>query len=214
MFMHVPGLKVVAPSNAHDVKGCMTAAIRDDNPVIFVEHRLLYTTETQVPAASFTLPPGHARVCTHGGDVTIVGISNMVQEAIRASELLAEVGISAEVIDPIWLMPLDIDTIVESAKRTKRLLVVDTGWTTCGASAEIAAGVIERAGPKAGITIERMGFAPTPCPTTPWLEASFYPNPGTIASAAWRLVRPNEPAWTPSAERTKMAHQVQFKGPF
>jgi pyruvate dehydrogenase E1 component beta subunit len=214
MFMHVPGLKVVAPSNAHDAKGCLTAAIRDDNPVIFVEHRLLYTTETDVPRDSFALPPGSARICTRGDDVTIVGISNMVQESIRAAELLAEVGVGAEVIDPIWLVPLDIDTILASARRTKRLLIVDSGWTMCGASAEIAAAVCERAGPGAGIQVERMGFAPTPCPTTPWLEAGFYPNPGTIAAAAWRLARPGTAAWTPSAERTKLAHQVQFKGPF
>ncbi len=214
MFMHVPGLKVVAPSNAHDAKGCMIAAIRDDNPVMFVEHRLLDSTESHVPADSFALPAGSARLCTRGDDITIVGISNMVQELIRAAELLAEVGVDAEVIDPIWLAPLDIDTIVELARRTRRLLVVDTGWTMCGASAEIIAAVIERAGADAGIAVERMGFAPTPCPTTPWLEASFYPNPGTIAAAAWNLVRPGEPTWVPSAERAKLAHQVQFKGPF
>jgi pyruvate dehydrogenase E1 component beta subunit len=214
MFMHVPGLKVAAPSNAHDAKGCMIAAIRDDNPVIFMEHRLLYLTETEVAAAPFTVEPGKARLCTRGDDVTIVGISNMVQEAIRAAELLAEQGVAAEVIDPIWLAPLDFDTIVTSAKRTRRLLVVDNGWTMCGASAEIVAGVLERAGPAAGITVERMGFAHTACPTSPWLEEHFYPNPGTIAAAAWTLARPGQPAWAPSPERTKLAYQVQFKGPF
>jgi len=214
MFMHVPGLKVAAPSNPHDAKGCMIAAIRDDNPVVFMEHRLLYPTETEVSVLPFTVPPGKARLCTQGDDVTIVGISNMAQEAIRAAELLAEVGIGAEVIDPIWLMPLDIDTIVASAKRTRRLLVVDNGWLMCGASAEIVAGVIERAGPEAGIRVERMGFAATACPTSPWLEEQFYPNPGTIAAAAWKLARPGQPAWAPGPERTKLAYQVQFKGPF
>lgn len=214
LFMHIPGLKVAAPSNAHDAKGCMIAAIRDDNPVIFMEHRLLYPTTTEVDIAPFALTPGKARICTHGDDVTIVGVSSMVQEVIRAAELLGEVGVRAEVIDPIWLQPLDIETIAASASRTGRLLVVDNGWTMCGAAAEIIAGVIERAGPDARIRVERMGFAPTTCPTSPWLENHFYPNPGTIAAAAWRLARPGEASWAPDPERTKLIYQVQFKGPF
>jgi len=214
MFTHVPGLKVVAPSNAHDVKGCMIAAIRDDNPVVFMEHRLLYNTESAVPAHPYTVGPGESRVCTRGDDVTIVGISNMAQEAIRAAELLREVGVTAEVIDPIWLMPLDIDTILASARRTGRLLVIDNGWMAGGLSAEIVAAVAEAAGPSAGIKFARMGFAPTPCPTSPWLEDHFYPNPGSIAARAWAMVRPERERWVPSAESAKLAYQVQFKGPF
>src|SRR6185436_10963289 len=129
--------KVVAPSNAHDAKGCMIAAIRDDNPVIFVEHRLLYPTEAYVPETPFTVEFGRARICTEGTDITLVGISNMVLECLRAQELLREVGISAEVIDPISLSPLDAATIAQSAARTGKLLVVDSAWTACGASAEI-----------------------------------------------------------------------------
>src|SRR3984885_2685609 len=98
MFMHVPGLKVVAPSNAHDAKGCMIAAIRDENPVIFVEHRLLYPIETHVPETSYEVPFGKARLCTAGKDITIVGISNMLVECLQAGELLAGIGIEAEVI--------------------------------------------------------------------------------------------------------------------
>src|SRR6202022_2527878 len=107
MFMHVPGLKVVAPSNAHDAKGCLIAAIRDDNPVMFVEHRLLYFTDAFAPEDAFEVPFGRARVCTRGADITIVGISNMLVECLRAHELLADTGIAAQVIDPIWLAPLD-----------------------------------------------------------------------------------------------------------
>ncbi|MFD2233434.1 alpha-ketoacid dehydrogenase subunit beta [Phaeospirillum tilakii] len=213
LFMHIPGLKVAAPSNAHDAKGCLIAAIRDDDPVIFMEHRLLYPTVTEVDPAPFAVPPGRARVCRAGDDVTIVGISNMVQESVRAAELLAEVGVAAEVIDPIWLRPLDIGTILASARRTGRLLVVDNGWTMCGASAEIVAAVAERA-PEAGIHVKRIGFADATCPTSPWLEAHFYPNPATIAAAAWALARPDAPPWQPSEERAKLAYQVQFKGPF
>ena len=144
MFMHVPGLKVVAPSNAYDAKGCLIAAIRDDNPVIFVEHRLLYSTDAFVPEQPYAVPFGKARVCAAGDDITIVGISNMLVECLRAHELLVEIGIHAEVIDPISLVPLDIDTIVQSVRRTGRLLVVDNAWTNCGASAEIVARVVER----------------------------------------------------------------------
>lgn len=214
MFMHVPGLKVVAPSNAHDAKGCMIAAIRDDNPVIFMEHRLLYPTEAHVPEAAYAVTPGRARIAAEGSDVTIVAISNMVQEALRARELLADVGISAEVIDPVWLAPLDIDTIAASAQKTRRLLAADNGWTVCGAGAEIIAQTVERLGPDAGLAVKRIGFAPTTCPPSPPLEAAFYPHPGSIARDVHRWLRPDAPAWEPDPERCRLAHQVQFRGPF
>jgi pyruvate/2-oxoglutarate/acetoin dehydrogenase E1 component len=214
MFMHVPGLKVVAPSNAHDAKGCLAAAVRDNNPVIFIEHRLLYFTEAPVAEEPFTTPFGSARICARGDDVTVVGISNMLVECLRARELLTEVGISAEVIDPITLVPLDMDTIIASARRTGTLVVVDNGWTSCGASAEIIAAVAERMGRDSGIVMRRMGFAPTTCPTTPWLEEHFYPNPATIAEAINRILRPDGPAWRPGAEHAKLAYQIQFRGPF
>jgi acetoin:2,6-dichlorophenolindophenol oxidoreductase subunit beta len=212
MFMHVPGLKVVAPSNAYDAKGCMIAAIKDNNPVIFVEHRLLYPTRTKVPQGSYTVDFGKARVCANGDDITIVGISNMVMECLRAQELMAEENVHAEVIDPISLVPLDIDTIIDSVRRSRRLLVVDNAWMNCGASAEIVARVCEVLG-EGGIKVKRMGFAPTTCPTSPWLEDAFYPNPSTIATTAHHMVRP-EAAWTPDPERTGLAYQMEFRGPF
>ncbi|GAB4186668.1 MAG: alpha-ketoacid dehydrogenase subunit beta [Thalassobaculales bacterium] len=210
MFAHVPGLKVVAPSNAHDAKGCLIQAIRDDDPVIFVEHRLLYPLEAYVGEAPFTVPFGKARIVKPGSDLTLVGVSNMVVECLRAQELLAEVGIAAEVIDPISVSPLDSDTILASAARTGRLLVVDNAWTMCGISAEIAARAAE-----AGIAarVRRLGFAPTTCPTSPVLEQLFYPNPATIAAAARALVEPGS-TWTPDPERARLAYQTQFKGPF
>jgi pyruvate dehydrogenase E1 component beta subunit len=214
MFMHVPGLRVAAPSNAHDAKGCMVAAIRDDNPVIFVEHRLLYFTEAEVPEEIYEVPFGRARVCVPGDDITLVGVSNMVQECIRAEELLRDGGIGAEVIDPIWLAPLDADTIVRSAERTGRLLVVDNGWTECGASAEILARVGEALAGSARVEMARMGFAATTCPTTPSLERAFYPNPATIAAKAYQMVRGGGPAWEPDARRAELAYQIQFRGPF
>lgn len=212
LFMHIPGLKVVAPSNAFDAKGCMVAAIRDDNPVIFVEHRLLYPTDAHVPAEVYSAEIGRGRVCAKGEDVTIVAISNMVNESLRARELLGDVGVSAEVIDPIWLAPLDIDLIEQSATRTGRLLVVDNAWTNCGASAEIIARVCERAARP--IKVARMGFAPTPCPPSPSLEKGFYPNPVSIAAKVFQLVRPNSNPWEPDEEHAVLAYKAAFRGPF
>jgi acetoin:2,6-dichlorophenolindophenol oxidoreductase subunit beta len=209
MFMHVPGLTVAAPANAHDAKGCMIAAIRDDNPVIFVEHRLLYSTEAIVPEQSFVVEIGKGRLVAPGNDITLVGISSMVMECLRARELLAEIGISAEVVDPVWLAPLDMETIGASAERTGRVLVVDNAWTSCGASAEIVARLAE--GDPAP-RMARIGFAPTTCPTTPWLEEHFYPNPATIAAKASAMVAGGN--WMPDRERARMVYQMKFRGPF
>ena len=209
MFMHVPGLTVVAPSNAHDAKGCMIAAVRDDNPVIFVEHRLLYSTEAIVPEESFVAEIGRGRLVAPGDDITLVGISSMVMECLRARELLAEIGISAAVVDPVWLTPLDMEMIASSAQRTGRVLVVDNAWTSCGASAEIVARLAE--GDKAP-KMARIGFAPTTCPTTPWLEEHFYPNPATIAAKASAMVAGGN--WRPDRERARMVHHMSFRGPF
>ena len=214
MFMHVPGLKVVAPSNGHDAKGCMISAIRDENPVIFVEHRLLYATETLVPEEPFTVEFGKARICTSGNDVTLVGISNMLLECLRAQEMLLEVGIRAEVIDPISLVPLDIETIANSTRRTRRLLVVDNAWTNCGASAEILARIAELSGYCHGMQMARMGFAPTTCPTSPSLETEFYPNPAKIARKAYAMVHDGDASWEPDPEKAKLTYQLQFRGPF
>jgi acetoin:2,6-dichlorophenolindophenol oxidoreductase subunit beta len=211
LFMHIPGLKVVAPSNAHDAKGCMLQAIKDNNPVIFVEHRLLYSTEAFVPEEPFYVPFGKARRLTEGNDLTVVAISNMVQESLRAQELLSEIGVSAELIDPISLVPLDMETICNSVRKTGRLLVVDSAWTTCGASAEIVSGVVERL-PGIPIMVRRIGFAPTTCPTSPWLEVAFYPNPSTIAQAAYQMVR-DASDWIPDPARVNLGRQ-QFRGPF
>jgi pyruvate dehydrogenase E1 component beta subunit len=213
MFMHVPGLKVVAPSNAYDAKGCMIAAIRDNNPVIFVEHRLLYSTDAFVPHQPYEVAFGKARVCANGHDITVVGISNMLVECMHAHELLVDIGINAEVIDPISLVPLDMETIVKSVRRTGRLLVVDNAWTNCGASAEIVARVAEQTDGKP-LQFRRMGYAPTTCPTTPVLEREFYPDPAKIAQTAFTMVRPGASAWQPNPERAKLAYQVKFRGPF
>ncbi|HLJ96505.1 MAG TPA: transketolase C-terminal domain-containing protein [Gemmataceae bacterium] len=211
-FMHVPGLEVVAPTTPYDAKGCLTAAVRDDNPVLYVEHRLLHFQQGPVPEGSYTVLPGKARVTAPGADVTLVGISYMQVECLRARHYLEAVGIGAEVIDPIWLSPLDIDTITASVERTGRLLVVDTGWLSCGASAEIIAQVAERLQGIRDLGLKRLGFAPVTCPTTPALEQLFYPDARTIATAARDLVEGEKTGWLPE-ERPDL-RMIEFKGPF
>lgn len=214
LFMHIPGLKVVAPSNAYDAKGCMIAAIRDNNPVIFVEHRLLYASDGYVPYQSYTVPFGKARILQKGNDITIVAVSHMVMEALRASQQLETVGIQAEIIDPISLWPLDKGTILQSVQKTKRLLIVDNAWLTCGASSEILTQIYE-----ACLTIgepipimARMGFAFTTCPTTRPLEDRFYPNGRTIAAKVFEMVKGNDLNWEPLLDiKTEIN---AFKGPF
>jgi pyruvate/2-oxoglutarate/acetoin dehydrogenase E1 component len=211
-FMHVPGLKVVAPSTPYDAKGCLAAAVRDDNPVLYVEHRLLHFQNGPVPAAEYVVGPGKARVTAAGDDVTLVGISYMQVECLRARRYLEDAGIRAEVIDPIWLSPLDLDTIAASVEKTGRLLVVDTGWLCCGAGAEIVAGVAERLQGVRDLSLKRLGFAPSTCPTTPALEELFYPNSRTIAAAARDLIEGAATGWVP-AERPEF-QSIEFKGPF
>ena len=211
LFMHVPGLKVVAPSTPYDAKGALIQAIRDDNPVIFVEHRLLHGLAGPVPEAVYTVPFGRARVLAEGGDVTIVGVSYMAVEALRARSLLARAGITAEVIDPVSLSPLDMDTVEASIRKTGRLLVVDSAWTSCGATAEIVAQAVERLQGARELRVRRLGFAPVVCPTTRPLEDLYYPSPGRIAAAAHALVRGGPDRWDPGDEAPG---PIEFKGPF
>lgn len=210
-FMHVPGLKVVAPTTPYDAKGCLIAATRDNNPVIYVEHRLLHFQKGFVPQKMYTVAPSKARITAEGKDITLVGISYMQLECLRAQHLLESEAIAAEVIDPIWLSPLDIDTIVDSVSKTRKLIVVDNGWTTCGAGAEIVSLVYERLQGKK-IKVHRMGFAPVTCPPSPPLEKLFYPNAYTIARAAYDLIKGGKSQWTSRAPID--LDEIEFKGPF
>lgn len=211
-FMHVPGLKVFAPTTPFDAKGCMIAAIRDENPVILMEHRMLYNLRGLVPEDAYEVPFGQARRLTQGDDVTIVAVSHMVVEAVRASHALREANISAEVIDPVSLSPLDIDTISASVEKTRRLLIVDHSWTMCGAGAEIMAQAYEHLQGRVEFRARRMGYQPTPCPTTKPLENLFYPNTRTIALAAHELVHGSSEDWhVPGEEGEEI---TEFKGPF
>jgi pyruvate/2-oxoglutarate/acetoin dehydrogenase E1 component len=211
MLMNVPGLKIVAPSTAYDVKGCMIQSIRDNNPVLFIEHRLLYYQKGYVPTESYTTAFGRARVLFEGSDITLVGIAQMAIECLRAQQLLEEVGVGSEVIDPVSLNPLDIETIASSAIKTRRLIIVDNAWVPCGAGAEIIARLAEQ-DVLNDIQVCRMGFAFTPCPTTPSLEEHFYPDASKIALKAYEMVWPDKEPWEPTT--ALQVEEMEFKGPF
>jgi len=211
LFMNIPGLKIVAPSTPHDVKGCLIESIRDNNPVIFIEHRLLYYQKGPVPLEPYTVPFGKARFLARGSDVTLVGISQMAVECLRARQYLAEVGIQAEVIDPVSLSPLDMDTINGSVVKTGNLIVVDNAWLPCGAGAEIITRLIE-SGKHKKMNVRRMGFAFIPCPASPPLEQEFYPDAGKIAGAAFEMLNPKKKTWKP--QTSLHIEEVEFKGPF
>ena len=153
-----------------------------------------------------------SRVLAEGSDITLVGISHMAVECLRAHRYLTEVGIRAEVIDPVSLSPLDLDTIVRSVQKTGKLLVVDAAWTVCGASAEIMAQIAERLQGVREVGLQRLGFAPVTCPTTKNLENLFYPDAPKIASTAYALVHNHRKAWTPAP--VEAPEIIEFKGPF
>lgn len=211
LFMNVPGLKIVAPSNPYDAKGCLISAIRDNNPVIFIEHRLLYYQKGYVPKRQYSVALGQARILAEGKDITLVGISQMAIECLRAKKYLEEAGLSAEVIDLLSLSPLDTKTIEGSVLKTGRLIVVDNAWMTCGAGAEIIARLSEKNTHK-NLQVQRMGFAFTTCPTTPALEKYFYPDAKKIATAAFRMVFERRKRWVPQNKLN--IEEIEFKGPF
>ncbi len=183
-FAHVPGLVVVAPSTAYDAKGLLIAAIRDDNPVIFLEHKLLYLGQAEpVPEAHYAIPLGKAAIRRPGTDVTIVATQMMVSQALQAATRLEGDGISAEVIDPRTLKPLDLDTIVKSVKRTNRLVVVHEGWKFGGFGGEIAASVTEAAFDWLDAPVARVGALDVPMPFNDRLERTVIPSAERIVAA-------------------------------
>jgi 2-oxoisovalerate dehydrogenase E1 component len=183
-FAHVPGLVVVAPSSAYDAKGLLIAAIRDDNPVIFLEHKLLYLGQAEpVPEAPYAIPLGKAMVRRPGTDVTIVATQMMVSQALQAATRLEADGLSAEVIDPRTLKPLDLDMIVASVKRTNRLVVVHEGWRFGGFGGEIAASVTEAAFDWLDAPVARVGALDVPMPFNDRLERIVIPSAERIVAA-------------------------------
>jgi pyruvate dehydrogenase E1 component beta subunit len=215
-FAHIPGLKVVMPTTPHDAKGLLIAAIEDDNPVVFIEHRWLHHIKGHVPAGHYTVPIGPARLARQGGAVTIVAFSYMVLEALEAAQALAEDGIDAEVIDVRCLRPLDQTLVVESVRKTGRLVVADTGWSAAGMSAEIMAVASESAFAALKAPPRRVCFPDCPTPTSPALSAEFYPRAGHIAAAARETLRlpPNEADRWVAAGMELDKPNPAFTGPF
>jgi 2-oxoisovalerate dehydrogenase E1 component beta subunit len=189
-FVHTPGLKVVYPSTAHDAKGLLKSAIRDNNPVLFFEHKFLYRRiKEELPEGEFTVPLGKAAVRREGRDLTIISYAAMMYPALEAAETLAKEGIEAEVIDLRTLLPLDRETILASVKKTNKLLIVHEDTRTGGIAGEIAALVCEGAFEDLDGPITRVTALDTPTPYSPPLEEHFLPNASKIVAAARELAR-------------------------
>jgi pyruvate dehydrogenase E1 component beta subunit len=188
-FMHVPGLKIAMPSTPYDAKGMLKTAIRDDNPVMFFEHKLLYNIKGPVPEEEYTVPLGVADVKRKGEDVTIVATLYMVHKSLAAAEELSKEGISVEVVDPRTLVPLDKQAIIDSVKKTGRIVIVTEDCKTGGVSAEIAAVVAEEAIDYLDAPVKRVAEPDTPIPFSPPLERFVIPDEKKIIGAVKEVIR-------------------------
>ena len=188
IFMHIPGLMVAVPSTPYDAKGLMMEAIQNDNPVVFVEHKKLYIEKGPVPEESYRIPFGQADIKREGKDVTVVATHALVQRSLNAADEVAKEGIDVEVIDPRTLVPLDKDTILNSIKKTGRLVVADEGHRSCGAAAEIAATVAEEAIYYLKAPVKRVTSPDTPVPFSPPLEQAFIPDEKYLVPAIRSLM--------------------------
>ncbi len=183
-FSHIPGLKVVVPATPYDAKGLLKTAIRDDNPVAFFEDKMMYTLKGPVPEGDYLIPFGVADVKRQGSDITLVATSSMVQVALSAAKLLEGIGISAEVIDPRTTFPLDKQTLIDSAKKTSRAVVIDEGYERYGVTAEIASVIAEGAFYYLDAPVKRMGAMDVPVPFSPPLEDATVPNDKAVVEMA------------------------------
>src|ERR1700704_675220 len=187
-FMHIPGLKVALPSTPYDVKGLMKTTLRDDNPVIFVEHKALYNIKGHVPEEEYLIPFGQAAIRRPGDHVTLVSMGQMVHRAMQAAALLEQEGISVEIIDPRTLAPFDKDTILTSVAKTGHLVIVDEAYASCGVSAEIAAIVASEALYELDAPILRICTLPAPHAFSPSLDTYLVPSVDRIVSEVAALV--------------------------
>ena len=189
LFAHVPGLKVVMPSTPYDAKGLMVAAIKDDNPVIYMDDRWLYNLEGEVPMETYSVPIGKGVLRRKGKDVTLVATSYMVVEAVKASEELETEGVEAEIIDLRSVKPLDETLLFESLKKTGKLVIVDGGWKTCGIAAEISALVSENIFEYLKAPVIRVTLPDAPAPASFILEKNYYPTSRNIAHAVRTMLK-------------------------
>jgi pyruvate dehydrogenase E1 component beta subunit len=186
-FLHIPGLIVVTPSTPYDAKGLMNTAILDENPVLFIEHKKLYANKGDVPEDHYTIPFGKADIKRIGRDITIVATLAMVSRSLSVAEEFAKDGIEIEIVDPRTLRPLDKRSILESVKKTGRLIVADEGSVTCGVTSEISAMVAEEAIQYLQAPILRVGSPDTPVPFSPPLEKIFIPDEEDIREAVHKM---------------------------
>jgi pyruvate dehydrogenase E1 component beta subunit len=186
-FVNSPGIRVVIPSTPYDVKGLLKTAIRSDDPILFIEHEVLYGTRGEVPEEEYLLPMGVADVKRPGRDVTIVAWSRMLLEALRAAEILANEGIEAEVVDPRTLDPLDFDTIMASVLRTRRAVIAEEGWRNVGVGAELAARLQEHLFFDLDAPVQRVAASDTPTPYAKNLETLAIPNAQRIVEAVLKI---------------------------
>jgi pyruvate dehydrogenase E1 component beta subunit len=184
IFTHIPGLKVAVPSSPYEAKGLLIQSIRDDDPVIFCEHKAMYDTTGEVPEESYTIPFGEANLAREGGDVTIVAIGRMVSVAMEAADELAGSGIEAEVIDPRTTSPLDTETILESVESTGRLVVVDEATPRCNLATDISATVAQEAFGSLRAPIQMVTAPHTPVPFSDALEDAYMPDAQKVVNAA------------------------------
>lgn len=212
-FAHIPGLKVVMPSSAADAKGLLISSIRDNNPVIFIEHRWLYDTLGEVPEDpdESIIPLGIPRIIKEGKDITVVATSWMNIEALKAAEILGKAGVNIEIVDPRTIAPLDYGIIFNSVKKTGHCIIADYDWITCGFSAEVASQIQEHCFHELKSPIVRIGFAHTPCPTTRSLENLFYPNAVSIIRAIEKKLHLPE---TDITNEEFYSYENKFRGPF
>lgn len=185
---HCPGLKVVTPATPADAKGLLKTAVRDENPVMFLEHEILYNAKGPVPEGEHLVPFGEARVLREGADATIVTYSLMVLKALKAAEELASEGIHVDVVDLRTLVPLDFDTVLASVRKTNRVLVLQEGWPVCGMASEIAARIQEEAFDDLDAPVLRLTGKPVPMPYNKALEAQAIPQVSDVVAAVRRLV--------------------------
>ena len=189
LFTHVPGLKVVMPSTPYDAKGLMVAAIRDGNPVVYLDDRWLYNLEGEVPEGIYSVPIGKGIIRREGTAVTLVATSTMVNESLKASEDLKKEGVDVEVIDLRSVKPLDEMLLFESVKKTGRLVIADGGWKTCGIAAEISALVSENIFEYLESPIVRVTLPDTPAPASSILESGYYPTSQKIVNAVKSILK-------------------------
>ncbi len=216
LYMHIPGLKVVMPTTPYDAKGLLISSIEDDNPVIFIEHRWLYNIMGHVPEGVYRVPLGKAKIVRSGKDITIASTSYMTLESIRASDFLAKAGVDVEVVDIRTLKPLDEDLILESVRKTGRLIIVDLGYSTGGVGAEVAARVAEKAFHDLRGPIRRISLPDCPTPTSRVLIKDYYPRAEQIVQTIADMLSLGKTSELEWSDETVVydAPDKSFTGPF